>query len=304
VPDFERNDLTLNICENSPWHDIFFFNAAGKTNAEYSIDSRTKRISIKGILCDNIVAAVTPFADQGERFRKWLAFILLHQPSLDNCQTSVQQAFFRAIIQDHLWRGLDGPQFLRAHLEFSYLQMAAGFLIAVRYVYEDKYLPSFDSEPRLLLRTQLDAETKQTLTTWFHNPPWAQEECYRFHAAPEVEIFLGDPQSPSRLQWLENLLINSDDNHETNLAFFRAAMGHTESRSLFVTRKGYIGVGCQDLEVGDEILVPFGCSVPLIVRENGENFKIIGDAYVSGMMQDELMRDGYDSCQVGEFMPE
>jgi hypothetical protein len=81
-------------------------------------------------------------------------------------------------------------------------------------------------------------------------------------------------------------------------------MGSTQSKFLFVTRNGYIGLGCQDLKVGDQILVPLGCSVPLIVRKSGENFKIVGDSYVSGIMQGELMRDGYDSCQVDEFVLE
>jgi hypothetical protein len=304
VPDFERNDLTLNICENSPWHNIFFFNAAGKTTAECSIDSKTRHISIKAILLDSIVAATTPCPDLGERFRKWLAFILLHQAGLDDRQTSVQQAFFRAIIQDHLWRGIDSPQFLRTHLEFNYFQRAAGFLIAVRYVNEDKDLPSFDSEPRLISRPQSDPETKQILATWFCNPPWKQEGCYHSDEPPEVEVFLGNPQSPSRLQWPKGLSINGEDNHETNLTFFRAAMGSTESRILFVTRNGYIGLGCQDLEVGDQILVPFGCSVPIIVRKNRENFKIVGDAYVSGIMQGELIKNGYSFCQVDEFVLE
>jgi Heterokaryon incompatibility protein (HET) len=304
VPDFERNDLTIQISEDMPFHNSLFFNASGKTKAECSINSSTKHISIKGILCDDIVAAITPCADHGERFRKWLAFILLHQPSLNGRQTSVQQAFFRAIIQDHLWRGLDGIQFLGSHLELSYFQMVAGFLTAVRCVYEDKYLASFDSELEFPLRTQLDAETKLTLATWFHNPSWEQEEDYHSHAAPEVQRFLGHPRSPSRLQWPESLSSSSEENGESNLVFFYAAMCHTKSRSLFVTRKGYIGVGCQSIEVGDDILVPFGCSVPLTVRKFGKNFKVVGDAYVSGIMQGELVRDGYDSSLVDEIVLE
>ena len=219
VPDFERNDLTIQICEDMPFHNSLFFNASGKTEAECSINSSSKHISIKGILYDDIVATITPCADHGERFRKWLAFILLHQLSLDDSQTSAQHAFFRTIIQDHLWRGLDGPQFLSSHLEFSYFQMVAGFLTAVRYVYENKYLPSFDSELEFPLRTQLDAETKLTLATWFHNPPWQQEEYYHSYAAPEVESFLGHPRSPSRLQWPENLPIGSEEDGEINLVF-------------------------------------------------------------------------------------
>lgn len=291
VPDFQRHDLTTQICEHTPFYDTLFFHASAKTNAECSIDSKSRRISIKGILCDEIVAVVAPSSDPGERLRRWLVFTLHHQPSFDARQTSAQQIFFRTIIQDHLWRGVDSPHFLASHLEFEYFQMAAGFMSAMRCIYENKHLQYFDPSNASESRTELDLEVKRTLATWFHDPPWKDEKENYPQATAEVENFLGSPHSRGRLRWPENVLSSSEDDGNKNIVYFRPVFIRSDSRCLFITRRGYMGVGPQSVKAGDEIFLPLGCSVPLIVRTDVKNSKLVGDAYVCGMMQGEVMQN-------------
>lgn len=62
-------------------------------------------------------------------------------------------------------------------------------------------------------------------------------------------------------------------------------------RQLFVTKDGYIGTAPMGAQKGDRICVLLGCNVPVIIRSKGDNFLIIGDTYIYGMMNGEVMQD-------------
>lgn len=61
-------------------------------------------------------------------------------------------------------------------------------------------------------------------------------------------------------------------------------------RRLFLTSKGFLGVGAQELRTGDSIWILPGSGVPFVLRklESG-NHQLIGDAYVHGIMQGEVV---------------
>lgn len=61
-------------------------------------------------------------------------------------------------------------------------------------------------------------------------------------------------------------------------------------RSRFATKNGYIGLGPWDIEQGDVVCLLFGGSTPFVLRRSiNETFKFMGDAYVHGIMDGELM---------------
>jgi hypothetical protein len=61
-------------------------------------------------------------------------------------------------------------------------------------------------------------------------------------------------------------------------------------RRLLVTREGYVGVGPVDAEVGDEVVVLVGCSVPVVLRERKDGgWRFVGEAYVAGIMDGEIL---------------
>ncbi|CAN9214695.1 unnamed protein product [Alternaria alternata] len=65
-------------------------------------------------------------------------------------------------------------------------------------------------------------------------------------------------------------------------------------RSLFVTETGYLGMGPIVVEVGDEMWIFPGADIPLILRpsaSSGEEFRLVGEAYVHGIMQGEAVAD-------------
>jgi hypothetical protein len=70
-------------------------------------------------------------------------------------------------------------------------------------------------------------------------------------------------------------------------AVTRAATG----RRFFITKRGRMGLGPADLQLGDRIVVFDGCSIPLVVRASGDGVSavLIGETYTSGIMEGEVM---------------
>ncbi|KAI0381107.1 heterokaryon incompatibility protein-domain-containing protein [Hypomontagnella monticulosa] len=73
---------------------------------------------------------------------------------------------------------------------------------------------------------------------------------------------------------------------------------------FFVTRKGLIGAGARGLQVGDQIHVLLGGKTPFILRadkpkdDGGVFYQYIGNAYVHGIMDGEIMDENPEITQV------
>ena len=71
--------------------------------------------------------------------------------------------------------------------------------------------------------------------------------------------------------------------------------GALTQRRFMVTKSGYIGLVPQLTEVGDIICALFGCDTPLVLRPINDHYILIGECYVHGLMDGELvdgLRDG------------
>lgn len=72
-------------------------------------------------------------------------------------------------------------------------------------------------------------------------------------------------------------------------------------RRFFITKKGYLGLGPEDVSSDDRVAVVFGLEVPLVLRkrprETGlSGYNVVGEAYVQDIMNGEVIdrwRDGY-----------
>lgn len=85
---------------------------------------------------------------------------------------------------------------------------------------------------------------------------------------------------------------------------FKAALGmKLDSRRLFVTEDGRIGIGPQSLLETDEIWALDGVDVPMIIRKGySKSFRFIGEAFVFGIMHGEVAVE--DPSQVLEVVLE
>lgn len=62
-------------------------------------------------------------------------------------------------------------------------------------------------------------------------------------------------------------------------------------RLPITTTKGYFGLARLGVERGDSVCVLLGCSVPVILRKNadGQSYRFIGESYIHGVMDGEVM---------------
>jgi hypothetical protein len=77
---------------------------------------------------------------------------------------------------------------------------------------------------------------------------------------------------------------------------YRQKMTLTISRRLFKTEKGYLGLGPRSLKKEDEVALLKGGMVPLVIRKTDNNFELVGDCYVHGIMHGEAFSE--EACRV------
>lgn len=66
----------------------------------------------------------------------------------------------------------------------------------------------------------------------------------------------------------------------------------TEGRKVFVTHRGFIGLGPAEVETGDVVCILFGGNLPYVVRHLGEDrFTLMGPSYVHGIMNGEAYHE-------------
>jgi hypothetical protein len=70
-----------------------------------------------------------------------------------------------------------------------------------------------------------------------------------------------------------------------------AASKFCVGRKLFSIHQGMLGLGPSVLSEGDLCCILIGAPVPFILRPFGEQYKLVGEAYVHGAMKGEAMVD-------------
>ncbi|KAH7377473.1 heterokaryon incompatibility protein-domain-containing protein [Cadophora sp. MPI-SDFR-AT-0126] len=79
-----------------------------------------------------------------------------------------------------------------------------------------------------------------------------------------------------------------------------------QGRRFITTMNGYMGWGTDNmfgadvnqLQSGDKIAILFGCSTPIVVRPHGRYYKVLGEAYIHGLMDGETVH----SLEAGGFV--
>lgn len=78
-------------------------------------------------------------------------------------------------------------------------------------------------------------------------------------------------------------------------------------RRICITNEGLIGMGSAYLRADDIVVVPLGCSTPIVIRpeERRDEYRYVGDIYVDGYMQGEViqqMESGDPNRVVSKYM--
>jgi hypothetical protein len=74
----------------------------------------------------------------------------------------------------------------------------------------------------------------------------------------------------------------------------------SQRQVLFQTRDGYLGLSRPGIREGDMVCVLKGCTIPMILRREGEYYVNVGHANVVGPMNDEAR----ELVEAGKVTPE
>jgi hypothetical protein len=75
-------------------------------------------------------------------------------------------------------------------------------------------------------------------------------------------------------------------------AIYQYILSTTRGRKLFCTAKGYVGLSFFTTRPNDQVIVFSGTIVPFVLRKQGDAYRLIGEAFVSGFMDGELFEMG------------
>lgn len=86
------------------------------------------------------------------------------------------------------------------------------------------------------------------------------------------------------------LCLNLAQHMEGHQLFEGAYMTVSQGRRFFTSIGGYMGIGPPGMRPGDSICVFLGGNVPWVVRQVGHDYSLVGECYVHGMMDGEIMQ--------------
>ena len=69
-----------------------------------------------------------------------------------------------------------------------------------------------------------------------------------------------------------------------------AYLQHSQGRDFFTTKAGYMGICPASTAVGDQVCLLSGSQVPYILRQNDQRYQLVGECYVHGIMDGEIVR--------------
>ena len=92
-----------------------------------------------------------------------------------------------------------------------------------------------------------------------------------------------------------NFVSYPEDQQEENLRMFEqynaAFFQHGFARSFFTTQHGRMGLAPLAAKIGDKVCLLAGGQVPFVLREAGQNYYVVGEGYVHGVMDGHCWKD-------------
>lgn len=125
---------------------------------------------------------------------------------------------------------------------------------------------------------------------------WARIGNLRYQTAVQIIMIRANGLPEMRLLKSELLKLMKSDGIRPTIEVRSAELYCGEilakayKRRPFVTAKGHLGLGPDDIKAGDVIALVMGSQVPFVLREIADGkYKLIGEAYVDGIMDGEAV---------------
>lgn len=103
-------------------------------------------------------------------------------------------------------------------------------------------------------------------------------------AAPNWMDGMDEDKKDKTRKWVASALGPDGGKH------YDGALVYMAKKCLYITKKGYLGMGPSQIQPGDVLVVFPGARIPLVLRPTAEKdtFTYVGDAYCDGIMDGEI----------------
>jgi hypothetical protein len=309
VPDYSANFCNM-MCAN---HHV-----AGDTPMRSIIGSSWNKLPVAGVKVDSVLAVgnTTSGAGQMSMFfnQRWLELALLLPVPYHTGQTRTEA----------LWRTLCADQALDGSMPApsSYGDIFKAMVCSLVCVKAAETARAAEKDPENVV--DLLSAAYHVRKTW-SSPPLSEmsvEELTRAVADPETNISQPDRQTLTHLLYKLQFLGIAEDNCFTpsidevekayytsswlpwdesetlqlprgGQEFYNALRNKHGRRKLFVTANRYLGLGSGSMAVGDQVWILSGSGAAMVLRgtETEDEFRLVGAAYVHGIMNGEQVGD-------------
>ncbi|KAM6506424.1 hypothetical protein FSOLCH5_013405 [Fusarium solani] len=280
----------------SPWDSAQAHRSSGDMQMQRSSSTDSEILRLKGIEVD-VASDVLPHARRlGGPYQHYFPVILSGKPPLNEYLKTEAglRLLARTITAGKSWRGTlieDEDEHVADFAAYLLDEVARRPIEGNQNRYLAFELRSYTSATRaaidVLLPKQPQSRSDGLRTILFYSRVMILRESLLL-ALADIQSFrssLPSSRSKEKRPDVEALAKRGDRDR-----FHQAARVASAGRRLFVTSKGYVGLGPAAMMEGDRIVVLFGGSVPFVLRwHDGRGWLLIGECFVNGLMRGEAV---------------
>jgi len=278
--------------------------ASGDWKPNPRIDDSDLLLSVSGFICDVVTSMHEPSKRLDQRTEQWanlaLGYTSTHPTGLPRLQV-----FFRTMIADVSGYGFGRPEFKNEQDWKEFVDLARGFMAfsgSRSTIYIEKNSSGLHFNEKCLrwwLAHDLDNSSHARFLQMFlklvPDEPVAKTD------RELLQPFLRPTSQHTEIPWPHNdKKPTFGEDMQSAVRYVLRAESSTMRKTFFVTDKGYMGFGPGKLCEGDLVCIIFGCPHPLLLRETGDTYHLVGEVYIYGMMRGEMMVD----FEAGKFVEE
>jgi len=284
VPDFRGSD------DGSQY--LHSFRAAGDEQPKIVISEDLRVLTARGVIFDEI-KDIDHHDENLNIVKTFWQDLALRQPGLHPTGMPYLQAYFRTIVADNSGYGYGQQPFRDAGSEKKFFDEASGMMwwLGKWALDRKKVSPG--------LRARIKAEevaTKIEMNDYVqHFMLWSGSIPKVMTKQELLAPFLGGPGS------ISHIIFPDDDNLERGRQCSAVFLEHMSlsciNRSFLISEKGYLGLAPKAAKIGDLICVLLGCDKPLIIRKESNHYILVGDSYIYGVMNGEVVEKDSEKAQ-------
>ncbi|CAG7557892.1 unnamed protein product [Fusarium equiseti] len=283
VPNFSAH--SINSLSGAGFRSLGTLNASNHiphTSSEQVFSVNGDALNVSGFCIGNVEKLGDTFSDTISGQQRMNADILCSMPQvyLYTGQSS-DEAFWRTLVLDN-----DLSYRPAKLIRLEDFQMAVMQFFVHPLAIGHREAPSPEEGQALVLEliskmSYLDQVSAKFPSSIFPRVNLIKSMCINLGLIPKEEVQLNDEERKMLM------VPKSAGSVPPVMVVSSTYMGHRP----FLTGSGYLGMGLESIEAGDEVWIVKGSPTPLVLRREGDKFGLIGESYVHGVMRGEAVVD-------------